>query len=151
MADYRQWRKRRRHRVIEGDVEATVRERLSRKHSPEQISGALRREGQRAPSRTSIYTFTRAARDRGGRLYLHLRINGKRRYRHKYKTSRSKLPNRVGIEQRPPIVGRRERYGDWECDLIAGCRGAGYLLLSKDATVDRPGYHHGPGWLPRPN
>jgi len=150
MAEYRQGCKRSRAVVIEGETKAAVRERLERKHSPEQISGALRREGQRAPSRTSIYTFIRADRARGGRLYRHLRINGKRRYRHKNKTSRSKLPNRIGIEKRPPIVERRERYGDWECDLIAGCRSGGHLLSlyerksrygrlvllpSKDATV----------------
>lgn len=128
LAEYRQWRKRRRHRVLEGQTEAAVRERLERKHSPEQISGALRREGLRAPSRTSIYSFIQADRQRGGLLYQHLRINGKRRYRHKNKASRSKLPNRIGIEQRPLIVERRKRYGDWECDLIAGCRSGGYLL-----------------------
>ena len=36
----RQRGKRRRHRVIEGELEALVRERLECKHSPEQISGA---------------------------------------------------------------------------------------------------------------
>ena len=127
-AAHGQWCKLTRGIVIEGEVEAAVRERLARKHSPEQISGALRREGQAAPSRTSISSFIRADRDGGGQLYRHLRINGKRRYRHKNKASRHKLPNRTGIEKRPPIVERRERYGDWECDLIAGCRGGGYLL-----------------------
>lgn len=127
-ADYRRFRKRQRHRVIEGEAEASVRERLARKHSPEQICGALRREGHRAPSRTSIYTFIQADRQRGGGLYQHLRINGKRRYRHRNKASRGKLPARIGIEERPPVVDRRDRYGDWECDLIAGCRGGGYLL-----------------------
>ena len=120
--------KRRRHRVIVGELQALVRERLECKQCPEQISGALRREGQAAPSRTSIYTFIQADRARGGTLYRHLRINGKRRYRHKNKASRHKLPARVDIELRPAIVQRRERYGDWEADLIAGCRGGGYVL-----------------------
>ncbi len=108
-AVYRQWRKRSRSCVIEGDTEVVVRERLALKHSPEQISGALRREGQAAPSRTSIYSFIQADRARGGQLYRQLRINGKRRYRHKNKASRGKLPNRVGIEKRPSVIERRER------------------------------------------
>jgi len=103
-------------------------ERLKRKHSPDQISGGLRREGFQTPSRTSIYNFIKSDRRAGGTLYLNLRINGKRRYRHQSKASRSKLPARVGIEERPAIVASRKRYGDWEADLIAGCCAGGYLL-----------------------
>jgi IS30 family transposase len=28
------------------------------------------------------------------------------------------IPNQVSIEQRPAMVGTRERFGDWEADLI---------------------------------
>ena len=56
----------------------------------------------------------------GGTLYLNLRINGRRRYRHRNKAHRSKLAARVGIEERPAIVVAGKRYGDWEADLIAG-------------------------------
>ena len=59
---------------------------------------------------------------------MNLRINGKRRYRHRNKGNRHKLTGRVDIEKRPAIVELRKRYGDWEGDLIAGCRGGGYLL-----------------------
>lgn len=114
--------------VISGALETEVIERLKRKHSPDQISGGLRREGLKAPSRTSIYNFIGLDRRSGGTLYQNLRINGKRRYRHRNKASRNKLPGRVGIEDRPDSVACRERYGDWEADLIAGCRGGGYLL-----------------------
>jgi len=124
----RQRSKRTRGRVITGEVEEQIRERLQRKHSPEQISGALRRSFGQAPSRTSIYTFIEADKRRGGKLHLNLRINGRRRYRHRNKASRHKLPNRVGVEKRPVAVERRGRYGDWEVDLIAGCRQGGYLL-----------------------
>ena len=124
----RQANKASRSRVISGVLEAEVVERLKRKHSPEQISGGLRREGVKAPSRTSIYNFIGLDRRLGGTLYLDLRINGKRRYRHRSKANRSKLPARVGIEERPSVVASRERYGDWEADLIAGCRGGGHLL-----------------------
>ena len=32
------------------------------------------------------------------------------------------------IDMRPSIVNDRERYGDWECDLIEGTRHSGYFL-----------------------
>ena len=45
----------------------------------------------------------------------------KRRRRGQGKTRRGpSIPNRVGIEQRPPEVDARSRYGDWEGDLVVG-------------------------------
>ena len=120
--------KRARERVISGELEKEVCLRLKSKHSPEQISGALRKEQGRSPSRTSIYNYVEADKGDGGSLHLNLRINGKRRYRHRNKGNRHKLTGRVDIEKRPAIVELRKRYGDWEVDLIAGCRGGGYLL-----------------------
>jgi transposase, IS30 family len=58
--------KRRRSRVIEGATADAVCERLRRKHSPEQISGALRREKSKGPSRTSIYNYIQSDKNRGG-------------------------------------------------------------------------------------
>ena len=52
--------------VIEGGMADAVRERLRRKHSPEQISGALCRENVKWPSRTSIYNYIEADKDGGG-------------------------------------------------------------------------------------
>lgn len=80
---------------------AQVCDRLSRKYIPEQISGVLLRERLPAPSHTSIYSYIQSDRQCGGGLYQRLRINGKRRYRHRNKGSRHKLPNRIGIEQHP--------------------------------------------------
>lgn len=127
-AKARQANKRHRAGVITAELEVKVIERLNLQHSPEQISGGLKREGYCAPSRTTIYNFIQADRLLGGQLYRNLRINGKRRYRHRNKASRHKLPERVGIEKRPAIVAARKRYGDWEADLIAGSRGGGHLL-----------------------
>ena len=50
----RQGSQRARERVIRAEVETEVCSRLKRKHSPEQISGALRRELGEGRSRTSI-------------------------------------------------------------------------------------------------
>ena len=54
--------------VIEGGMADAVRERLGRKHSPEQISSAMRLEKIQWPSRTSIYNYIEADKERGGNL-----------------------------------------------------------------------------------
>ena len=151
----RQRSKRARERVIRAEVEIEVCSRLKRKHSPEQGAG---------PSRTSIYNYVEVYKRDGGDLHLNLRINGKRRYRHRNKANRHKLSGRVDIEERPIVVERRLRYGDWEVDLIAGCRGGGHLLslyerksrtgilvklMSKDADDNSPCDDKGSGGIAR--
>jgi IS30 family transposase len=136
-AEKRLEEKRHRRRVIDGAMATEVRERLKRKHSPEQISGALRLETGKGPSRTSIYNYVEADKDAGGDLHKNLRINGKRRYRHRNKTYRHKLPARVDISERPAIVNKRERYGDWESDLIQGSRGYLLSLYERRSRVSR--------------
>jgi IS30 family transposase len=114
-------------RVIQGEVALRVEERLRCKDSPDQICGAMRLKGY-GPSHETIYRHVIADKRAGGNLWRNLRTNGKRRYRHRVKASRSKIPNRKGIEERPAVVARRGRYGDWEIDLIAGRQGSGFLL-----------------------
>ncbi|MCL5907458.1 hypothetical protein M5Y18_11205, partial [Neisseria meningitidis] len=52
-------------------------------------------------------------------LWQHLRICSKP-YRKRYGSTwtRGKVPNRVGIENRPAIVDQKSRIGDWEADTI---------------------------------
>ena len=101
--------------------------RLEAKHSPEQISGGLALTGQQV-STSTIYKHIGRDKAAGGQLHLNLRINGRRRYRHRNKASRVKIPNRRDISERPSVVNRRTRHGDWEADLIEGARGTGYIL-----------------------
>lgn len=99
-----------------------------RKHSPEQISGALRREKTEV-SHETIYTHIRADKKQGGRLYQNLRINSKRRYRRRAKAGRvGKTPDRTSIQERPKVVNDRSRHGDGEVDLIEGSKGSGFIL-----------------------
>ena len=113
--------------MIVGDLKEEVTRRLKLKHSPEQISLRLKAEGTYV-SHESIYRFIVEDKRRGGELYKNLRINGKRRYRRRVKAGRTKIPDRVDIEQRPEIVEKRLRYGDWEADLIEGSKGTGFIL-----------------------
>jgi IS30 family transposase len=119
--------KRARSSVITEDLADQIIVRLESKHSPEQISGALALTGQRV-STSAIYDHIGQDKKSGGQLYLNLRINGRRRYRRRNKASRVKIPNRRDITERPGVVERRTRHGDWEADLIEGRRGSGYIL-----------------------
>jgi IS30 family transposase len=126
-ASQRQNAKKKRSRVIVDELEAEVRRRLELKHSPEQISLRLKKEGIFV-SHESIYRYIREDKRQGGVLYKHLRINGKRRYRRRAKAGRTKIPNRIDIEDRPKVVEERTGYGDWEVDLIEGTKGSGFIL-----------------------
>lgn len=53
----------------------------------------------------------------------------KRRKRGQGKTRRGpSIPDRVGIEQRPEIVHKRTRFGDWEGDTVVGANQQAFLV-----------------------
>ena len=62
-------------------------------------------------------------------MYKHLR-HGKKSYEPKQKPSAGckYIPNRTDLRERPSIVDRKGRLGDWEVDLMCGPRGKGYIL-----------------------
>lgn len=117
-----------RRRAITEDNRSLIEQQLGLKWSPEQISARLRQERGSGPGRQAIYEFIYAEKKQGGLLYKNLRINGKRRYRRRAGSKRDKIPDRQDIETRPKIVETRQRLGDWEADLICGCRAGGHLL-----------------------
>jgi len=88
--------------------------------SPEQVSGWLSREFQTMVSHESIYQFILKNKRQGGDLYLHLRCKKQRRKRYGSTNYRGRIPDRISIDQRPAIVDRRSRVGDWELDTIIG-------------------------------
>jgi len=97
-------------------------ERLLREdYSPQQIVGRLRLEGVQVMSHETIYLHVWADRAHGGTLWRHLRhltkVNRKRYARH---DSRGRLAGKRMITERPAIVDRRERLGDWEIDTVHG-------------------------------
>ena len=57
----------------------------------------------------------------------------KRRKRGQGKSRRGpSIPNRFGIEERPPEVDKRERYGDWEGDTIVGSNHQAFIATVVD-------------------
>jgi IS30 family transposase len=121
----RPWR-RRDHRPLHRYVVAG----LCNAWSPEQISGRLRRDHPRnhamRVSHETIYQWVYRDAAGGGRLFDHLRRgHKKRRKQRRYGSGRGLIPGRVSIAQRPAIVARRSRFGDWEGDTVEGARGKG--------------------------
>src|SRR5882672_1039325 len=96
--------------------------------SPEQITGHLKREKQPTVSHECIYLYVYADKRRGGTLHCHLRSQKKQRKRYGGYIRRGQIPNRTSIEQRPPIVASKRRFGDWEADTIIGARHQGGIL-----------------------
>lgn len=96
--------------------------------SPEQISGRLRHSSVYI-SHETIYKHIWRSRSLGKTLYLFLRRGGKKyRKRYSHKNSRSRIPGRVDIEDRPVVVSDKSRYGDWEGDTIVGAKHNGAIL-----------------------
>ena len=67
----------------------------------------------------------------GGDLYKHLRT-GRRKKRKRYgnRDNRGQIPDRRGIEERPDIVDKKERIGDWEIDTIIGKNHKGAIITA---------------------
>ena len=83
--------------------------------------GYLERDQKLSLHHETIYQLIYADKAAGGDLYQHLRITS-RPYRKRYGSydRRGKIPNRRGIKERPAIVEKRSRIGDWEGDTIIG-------------------------------
>jgi IS30 family transposase len=94
--------------------------------SPDEIAGHLRQAHPANPdlhlSRASIYFWLRND-DHCRPFRSCLRRHGCRRRRQRPSGER-----RNSIAGRPEIIQRRERLGDWEGDLIVGCKQGGALL-----------------------
>jgi len=96
-------------------------ERLLREDwSPEQISLWLKETDRLSISHEWIYQYILQDKHGGGTLYRHLRCQKQRKKRYGSYERRGQITNRVSIDERPAIVERRERFGDWELDTVIG-------------------------------
>lgn len=127
-----------------------IKKKLAMEWSPEQISGRLRKDHpgdlSRQISHVSIYGWLRSDKDSGGEYFKHLRqSNGRRRKKYGSTQQTFAVEGKTSIEERPKIVDKRSRPGDWEGDLVQGknCksylvtlveRSSGYLLFQRVST-----------------
>lgn len=141
-ADYRHSNKPKRVLLNEGlkrRIEGLMR---YEKWSPELIANRLAKESEFCVSHETIYKWIWRAKHSNHRdhkdykrLYKHLRHTGRRQKRNNTKDRRGAIIGRVGIDQRPEVVDRRERIGDIEVDLMMGSNHKSALLVMTDRTT----------------
>ena len=103
---------------------------------PEQIANRAKLEGIPMVSCTVIYRIIAKDRKAGGILYKYLRRHKPyRKLKGQYKDTRGILKNRVDISQRPAIVEKKERFGDFEIDTVIGANHKGALLTINDRVT----------------
>jgi IS30 family transposase len=96
--------------------------------SPEQVSEWLASEEDLHVSHEWLYQHIYADKRQGGDLYKHLRCQKLRRKRYGSYDRRGQIKDRVSIEERPAVVERRSRIGDWEADTVIGRPGGAVLV-----------------------
>lgn len=111
----------RKHISFTAQMQFFVEEQLKNDFSPEQIKGIADLNKVPCVSHERIYQHVWADKKAKGILHTHLRNKGRRyRKRGALKDSRGIIPGKVNINERPPIVEERTRFGDLEMDLIIG-------------------------------
>lgn len=109
---------------------------LAQKLSPEQIAGVCKKEAIACVSAERLYQHIWEDKKKGGILYINLRTRGKRyRQRGNSKDSRGLIKDRVPIEQRPPEVAEKQRFGDLEIDTIIGKNHQGAIVTINDRAT----------------
>jgi IS30 family transposase len=112
-------------------------EKLKEHWNPREIAGWIQiHQDEWAVSTATIYTWLRTSR---GDRYCDL-LYSERHYRkkHRNKTKRVLIPERVGIEERPLDASNRSVYGHYESDTIVSCRGGTGAIL---VLQERQGRH----------
>jgi IS30 family transposase len=114
-----------------------IESKLAKEHSPEQISERMKLDpGWNGPTVSHERIYQHIWRDKavGGVLYKSLRIGGtkQRRKRRNSRDMRGTIKNRVGIQERPDIVEKKIRIGDWEGDTVVGKNHQGALVTLVD-------------------
>lgn len=112
---------------------ATVERLLKQKEAPDQIAGRIKLERKAEEgwqiSHETIYQYVYDQARKGNDLRGYLRHPRKARHkRSANKDRRGIIPNRTFIDERPPIVDRKHRRGDWEGDTIEGAGKQGYVV-----------------------
>jgi len=101
--------------------------------SPEIISNRLKRDHPNSHnmrvSTEAIYQWIFRDAMMDGQLHMNLiRRHKKRKKQRRYGDLRGKIPDRIDISERPKIIEKRSRYGDWEGDTMVGHKHSGRFV-----------------------
>lgn len=118
--------------LFSAQMKTFVNEKLTEQQwSPEQIHGYCKANNIPMVSHETIYQYIYTDMKDGGSLYKHLRTQHRRRKKRLHlKHRRGAIPNRISISQRPEVVNEKQRFGDWEVDLIEGVNHTSFALTA---------------------
>lgn len=124
--------------VLTLQMKKRIKKLLEKGFSPEQITGRSSLDGISMVSHETIYRWIWKDKQRGGKLHKYLRRQGRKYAKRGSKNAgRGFIPNRVDIDERPPIVDQKERFGDLEIDTIIGKNHKGAILTINDRVTSR--------------
>ena len=124
--------KKTRYRKLTMAVQRLITENIQHQWSPDQIQGRLRSEGLPMVCATTIYRFIHQDKVSGGHLYKHLRHRKPYKRRTGSPEARGQIIGRISIDERPSIVDKKVRIGDWEADTVIGKGHKGVLVTLAD-------------------
>jgi IS30 family transposase len=117
-------------RTFTDAMQVEIAEGLRKGWTPAIISGRAGYEGRAMISREWIYQYIYAEGKAGNALWTKLPRAKRKRHRRCPRQDgrgRGQIPNQRRIDQRPKVVDKRERVGDWEGDLMSGAPRTGNL------------------------
>lgn len=115
-------------RKFNNNIKNFIEEKLKNEQwSPEQIVGYCKSNNIKMVSHERIYQYIRQDKLNGGDLYKELRHKLKHRKR-PVGGKQIVIKNKVSIEKRSDVINNKERFGDWEIDLIVGQENKGAIL-----------------------
>jgi IS30 family transposase len=116
-------------------VEKYIRNQIEQEQwSPEQIVGYSKANNIPMVSHERIYAFLRKDKLNGGILYKQLRHKLKHRKR-PVSGKQNTIKDRVSIDLRSDVINNKERFGDWEIDLIIGKDRKGAIVTIVERTT----------------
>ncbi len=116
-------------------IEKYVKQQIEQEQwSPEQIVGYCKVHNIPMVSHERIYAYLRQDKLEGGNLYKHLRHRLKHRKR-PVSGKQNTIKDRVSIDLRSEMINNKERFGDWEIDLIIGKDQKGAIVTIVERTT----------------
>jgi transposase, IS30 family len=117
-------------------MEYTLEKLLKNQWSPDQIAKTIKLDYPDIPamriSHETIYQFINSEEGKELGLAKHLRHGRIRKTKKKrdkpIDPKKQAIPDRISIHERPSIVNRRIRFGDWESDLMEGAKTSKMVL-----------------------